>query len=139
MSVYIDPTKTIIKNLNIEDDGPVMAYATSQGAKYMDEFVPYKSGELRNNKSVQKNLVTYKSIYAHYMFVGKVMGPNIPIKNKAGEIVGWWSKKPKYYTGADIQYHTAGTGHYWHERMKSAYLDTICKEVEDFMKRGITR
>lgn len=139
MSVYLKPSKDIINSLGLGENGSALAYATSRCAYYMDDFIPYKRGELRNNKLVETDKIIYKSIYAHYMFVGKVMGPNIPIKNKAGEIVGWFSKKPKYYTGADIQYHTAGTGPYWHERMKSVYLDTICREVEAFMKRGITK
>lgn len=137
MSVQINSPKEVAERLGLDENGSVLAFATSRVAHYMDDFVPFKSGNLKNNKWVFTNMITYHSVYAHYMFEGKVAGPNVPIKNSTGAIVGWFSPiKPKHYTGEDIKYHPEGTqrGAYWHEKMKSAYMDTIIKEVQDYMK-----
>ena len=137
MSVEVNSSQQIIKRLGLDPKGSVQSFATSRVAYYMDEFVPFKSGNLKNNKWVSEDMITYHSIYAHYMFEGKVMGPNVPIKNSTGAVVGWFSPtKSKHYTGKDIQYHPEGTqrGSYWHEKMKSAYMDTIIKEVQDYIK-----
>ena len=138
MSVQINSPKEVAERLGIDPKGSVLAFATSRVAYYMDEFVPMKSGNLKNNKWVYEDMITYHSVYAHYVFKGDVMGANIPIKNKNGDIVGWFSPKgvPKHYTGAKMVYHPEGTqrGAYWHEKMKSAYMSTIIKEVQDYMK-----
>lgn len=137
MSFTLNNPKEISERLGLQEKGPVQAFATSRCAYYMDEFVPLKSGNLKNNKWVFEDYIVYHSIYAHYVFQGDVMGPNVPIKNSAGSIVGWFSPiAPKSYTGAKMVYHPEGTqrGSYWHEKMKSAYMDTIVKEVQDYMK-----
>lgn len=145
MSVQINRPEEIAKRLGIDEKGKVHAFATSRCAYYMDDYVPMRqgSGNLKNNKWVFTDYICYHSIYAHYMFEGKVMGPNIPIKNANGEIVKWISPKgmPKHYTGADIVYHPEGTqrGAYWHEKMKTACMSKIVKEVQDYMRTGATR
>lgn len=74
-------------------------------AKMCDPYVPMAEGVLAQILDVSKDSVHYNTPYAHYMYVGEVYGPNIPIIED-GIVVGFFSipgvkKKP---TGREIQY-----------------------------------
>lgn len=130
----LKPISTIKANLGIDPDGRVTKFFVATCAKKMDKYVPYRTGTLAKYK-IEGNKIIYDQPYAHYMYEGKVMGPNIPIKDKNGNIIKWWSKGPKHYTGADIDYSSSiASGHlyagpYWDKRMWSAEKDKIIKEV----------
>ena len=145
------PTKVIMKpisiikaNLGIQTNGPVHAYFTKRCAEHMDNYVPLDEGELAyDTRTIETNRIIYNAPHAHYMYEGKVMGPNIPIK-KNGIIVGWCSPKdkPKHYTGMNIDYskskargHTQA-GPYWDKRMWSAESQEVIKEVQEYVNRG---
>ena len=51
---------------------------------------------------------------------------------------GFWSEKgvAKQPTNIDLVYHTAGTGHHWDERMKSAEMDDVIDKVQKYIDRG---
>ena len=135
----MNPTSTIKARLGIEPNGRVQKFFTATCYRHMDKYVPKDTGDLRSNVSLTSDSITYKSPYAHYMYEGKVMGPNIPITQKGVPFpVGYYSPKgrAKHYTGADIEYHTSGTGHHWDERMKSAEMNQVVKEVQYYMNRG---
>lgn len=140
-SVKLKPTSTIKARLGIQPNGRVQKFFTATCAKHMDQYVPYDEGNLALYKIEGTNII-YDQPYAHYMYKGKVMGPNIPIKEN-GIIVGWFSPKgqPKHYTGEDIDYSKSkARGHkyagpYWDKRMWSADKDKIIKEVQDFIGR----
>ena len=135
----IKPISVIKARLGIEPGGKVQRFFTNACYKHMDKYVPMDTGDLRSNVMVSTNSITYKSPYAHYMYEGKVMGPNIPIiKNGVPFPVGYYSPKgrAKKYTGANINYHTAGTGPHWDERMKSAELNDVIREVQNYVNRG---
>lgn len=142
MRVNLKPTSVIIARLGLEPNGRVQKYFTKRCADYMDPYVPLDKGDLAyNQRRIESDKIIYQSPYAHYMYEGKVMGPNIPIKDD-GVIVGWFSKEPKYYTGKDIDYsksiakgHTFA-GPHWDRRMWSVEKDNILKEVQDYMKHG---
>lgn len=139
MEVRFKPVGEIKARLGIEPNGRVQRYFQDACYRYMDKYVPREDGNLRKNVDLSNpNYIVYQSPYAHYMYEGKVMGPNIPIKNEAGEITGYFSPKgkPKHYTGEPIIYHTAGTGDHWDERMKSAEMDDLIDEVQNFVNRG---
>lgn len=139
MKKVLNPISTIKARIGIEPGGRVQKFFTETCYRYMDKYVPLETGDLRSNVSLTTNSITYKSPYAHYMYEGKVMGPNIPLTQKGvPEPIGWFSpkNKPKSYTGADITYHTAGTGHHWDERMKSADMNQVIKEVQNYLNRG---
>ena len=110
----------------------------------MDKYVPLDEGGLAyDSRIIETDMIIYQSPYAHYMYEGKVMGPNIPIKEN-GIIVGWFSPKdkPKYYTGQDIDYSkSVARGHtfagpHWAKRMWTAEKDEVIKEVQDYISRG---
>ena len=133
------PTSVIEVRLGIEPNGRVQKFLTQTCYNHMDKYVPIDTGDLRSNVVLTADQIRYASPYAHYMYEGKVMGPNIPITKKGvADPVGWYSPKgqAKSYTGASINYHTAGTGHHWDERMKSAELQDVVNVVQMFIKRG---
>ena len=141
MPIKMKPISTIKARLGIQKNGPVHAFLTKTCAEYMDKYVPYAEGNLAyTNREIETNVIIYNSPYAHYMYEGLVMGPNIPIKNEDGILIGWWSKKPKYYTGKEIVYNpSAGheyAGPHWDQRMWSAEKDDVIKEVQKFIERG---
>ena len=112
MPVKMQPTSVIKANLGIEPNGKVQKFFTETCYRYMDKYVPKDTGILRENVTLTSNTITYEQPYAHAQYVGVVNG---------GEV--------KNYT-------TPGTGPYWDEKMKSAEMQEIVKEVQDFVDKG---
>lgn len=136
-NVKLKPISTIEAGLGIDPDGAIQLFFTQTCAKEMDKYVPFDVGTLAKYKIYDNDTIAYEQPYAHYMYVGKVMGPNIPIKVN-GVIIKWFSKKPKYYTGADIVYNTSRhkeAGPYWDKRMWSADKEKVIKIVQDELHR----
>ena len=141
MPVHLDPQAIIIK-AGVNPGGKVNAYATQRVAEHMDKYIPYRSGGLAyDTRTIETDKIIYKAPYAHYMYVGEVMGPSIPIKEN-GVLVGFFSKKgeKKQYTGREIEY-TKSAGHeyagpYWEKRMWSAEKNDVIREIQDFVNRG---
>lgn len=144
MPVKMKPTSQIMARLGIEPNGKVVQFLTKRCAEHMDKYVPLDEGDLAyDNREIQTNKIIYHSPYAHYMYIGQVMGPNIPIKED-GMVIGWFSPKgqKKHYTGSSIDYSkSVARGHkyagpYWDKRMWSAEKDEVIKEVQNFVNRG---
>ena len=136
-NVKLKPVSTIEAGLGIDPNGAVQLFFTQTCAHHMDKYVPFDKGTLAKYKIYGNDTIAYEQPYAHYMYVGKVMGPNIPIKVN-GVIIRWFSKKPKYYTGADMVYNTSKhkeAGPYWDQRMVSAEGKDVVKEVQDYAKK----
>lgn len=136
--VIMKPTSVIKARLGLNPGGKVHKVFTKTCADTMDKYVPFRTGVLATTKIVQTDKIIYPQKYAHYMYKGKVMGPNIPIKEN-GLIVGWFSPKgkKKEYTGADIKYSKAKhhyAGSYWDKRMWSADKDKVIKTVQNYIK-----
>lgn len=144
MPVKFKPTSQIKIDLGIEPNGKVTQFATKRVAEHMDKYVPLDRGGLAyENRKIGVNTIIYSSPYAHYMYEGKVMGANIPIKEN-DMIVGWFSPKgkAKHYTGKDIDYsksqargHTYA-GPHWDKRMWSAEGSKVIQEIQNYVKRG---
>ena len=138
--VKMKPTSVIKAHLGIQHNGPVQAFFTKTCADHMDKYVPYRNGELAyTTRTIEKNQIVYSAPYAHYMYEGKVMGPNVPIKEN-GLVTGWFSpQKPKNYTGKDITYQPSAGHEYagprWDKRMWSAEKDDVLKEVQNFVDK----
>lgn len=131
----LKPISTIKADLGLEPNGRVQKFFTQTCYKHMEKYIPYDEGNLYRNVDIDATTITFKSPYAHYMYKGEVMGPNIPIKEN-GVIVGWFSPKgkPKHYTGKSISYRRGGP--YWDKKMVSAEMQDIVKEVQDYINRG---
>lgn len=111
-----------------------------QIVKDSDPYIPRQSGALHSHVSFPHGAygdeIKYYAPYAHYMYEGEVYGPNIPIKDGAGNIIGWRSPPHKYPTGRKLQYHTEGTGDHWFERAKAQNLSEWIKIVQEKANGG---
>jgi len=137
--MYLKPVNVIEVELGLDDNGQAQKFFTDTCRNHMDKYVPIDTGDLRSNVITTSHTITYASPYAHYMYEGKVMGPNIPLTRKGvSEPIGWFSPKgkPKHYTGANINYKKAGTGDHWDKRMVSAEIKQVIAEVQAFIDRG---
>lgn len=117
MPVKLKPPSEIKVQLGIEPNGRVQKFIQNTCYKHMDKYIPMSnlesSGDLRTivDLSNPKQIV-YESPYAHAQYIGIVNGSEV-----------------KNYT-------TPGTGPYWDERMKSAEMQDVVKEVQDYANRG---
>lgn len=106
--IKMNPTSKIKKRIGLDPKGRVQKFYTNTCYKHMDKYVPMENGDLRTIVDIQPESITYESNYAHAQYVGYTKGP---VKN----------------------YTTPGTGPYWNERMKSAEMGTIIREVEGYI------
>lgn len=139
MSVTMKPTSVIIARLGLQPNGEVHSYLTETCYKHMDKYVPKDEGNLRKQVDIQPDSITYQSPYARYQYYGKKMV--MPENGKSAFYspdYGFWSKKgeKKVLTEQNLVYHEAGTGPYWDERMVSAEMDKVIKEVQKYINRG---
>ena len=109
--MYLKPTSIIKADLGINPGGKVHAFFTDTCYKHMDKYVPMDTGMLRDNVDIGVDYITYQSPYAHAQYVG-------------------------YTTGPVLHYTTPGTGPYWDERMKSAEMQIVVKEVQNYVNRS---
>lgn len=112
MPVKMKPTSVIKANLGIDPSGKVQKFFTNTCYRYMDKYVPKDTGVLRENVTIDSNSITYEQPYAHAQYIGEVNG------------------------GTVVNYTTPGTGPYWDERMKSADMQNIVAEVQNFVNKG---
>lgn len=98
-------------------------------------FVPFRQGALRNSvrypDGVYGGIVEYDTPYAHYQYESEVYGPNIPLKDAQGNIIGWTSPPKKSPTGRRLQYHTPGTSDHWFDRAKQEHLSDWVRLVKE--------
>ena len=92
----------------IINDDKTMLEVQNKFAQFCNEFVPMQEGVLSQSITVTPQYVQYNAPYAHYMYVGEVYGPNIPIKDSDGNIEGWFSPpgQKKHPTGRQMQFNT---------------------------------
>ena len=138
MPVKLKPTSEIKARLGLEPNGKVQKFFTNTCYKHMDKYVPMRNGDLRSNVAIQADSITYESPYAHYQYEGKKYVMDNGKSAYYSPDYGFWSKKgeKKHDSGEKLIYHTAGTGHHWDERMKSAEMEQVVQEVQDYINRG---
>lgn len=113
-SVVMKPTSQIKARLGIQPNGQVQKFFTNECYRYMDKYVPMDLGNLRQVVRIQTDSITYESPYAKYQYNGERADGTHKVAN----------------------YTTPGTGPKWDERMKSAEMDDLIKEVQDYIDRG---
>lgn len=113
MSVYIDSLEKIKKKLKIDENGEAQAFLTETCYKAMDKYVPKRDGNLRTVVDLRQNTITYESDYAEYQYYGEREDGSHKVHN----------------------YTTPGTGPYWDKRMISADMDSVVKQVQDYIGR----
>lgn len=108
-------------------------------AKMCDPYVPMDEGVLSQSVAlgISAHSITYPGPYAHYMYVGEVYGPNIPIIED-GIVVGWFSPpgQKKHPTGREMQYsaekHPLASKE-WDKAMMRDKGDIFLKQVADIL------
>ena len=113
MPIKMKPTSVVKARLGINPNGKVQKYFTKRCADYMDKYVPYREGTLRQYK-IEGNYIIYEQPYARYQYYGA--------RQDGTHVV-------KHYT-------TPGTGPYWDRRMVSAEMPNLIEEVQNEIKRG---
>ena len=102
-----------------------------------EPLIPFQQGGLRNSvwypDGIFGESVEWNTPYAHYQYMGKVYGPNIPKYDENGNLIGFWSPPKKDPTGRPIKYHQAGTTDHWFEDAKRKHLHEWEKLVKDTM------
>lgn len=140
VTVKMKPTSVIKARLGLNPGGEVQKYFNNECYRRMDKYVPFREGNLRRNvsQSVDGTEIIYHSPYAHYIYEGKLYVMTNGKGAYYSPSYGFWSDKgvPKIPTDTPLVYHTAGTGDHWVERMKSAEMDDLVKDVQKFIDRG---
>ena len=105
-----------------------------------DPFVPFQQGALRASVNYPQGIyggeIEYNTPYAHYLYAGEIYGPNYPITDSAGNVIGWYSPPIKHPTGRPITYHTPGTSDHWFEKSKAQHKGEWVKLVKQTAGRG---
>lgn len=124
-------TAKIIKSRGL--DGPVQKHLAKEVIRLSDKYVPMDQGILKNSARILNGgkAIEYPGPYAHYLWVGKVKGPNVETKD------GWRSMAPKggkRYTGKNLTYKDSPMrGPRWTERMMADKSHELTKSVADFV------
>lgn len=136
IDVHIDTAKLTKQFEALKDDNS-MYEVHNLFAKMCDPYVPFAEGVLSQGITIEKDKVIYPPPYAHYMYVGEVYGPNIPIFED-GVLVGFFSipNKKKVPTGREMQYskeyHPLASKE-WDKAMMNDKGDTFKKAVADIL------
>ena len=112
VTVKLEPTSVIKARLGIDKNGKAHKYFTKRVADYMDKYVPFESGVLRNTATIETDSVTYVQEYANYQYKGI---------SKSGKA---------------LNYKTAGSGSYWDKKMMAVQGDEVIAEVQSYIDRG---
>lgn len=100
-------------------------FIDSECIRHMKPYMPFRNGILEASATIGTVIgsgeIHQNLSYAHYQYVGKVYGPNIPIMEN-GILVGFYSKpnEKKHPTGANIVYNKSKhplAGPFWFARM----------------------
>lgn len=75
--------------------------------------------------------IKYPGPYAHYMYEGEIYGPNIPLFDAEGNVIGWRSPKgkKKHPTGRYFDYTSPTATMHWDEAALTDHRDEIEKEI----------
>lgn len=110
-NVDIKPVSVISARLGINPEGRVQKYFTNRCYAYMNKYVPMDFGDLRSIVDIGYNYITYESPYARYQYYGQREDGSHKVVN----------------------YTTPGTGPYWDEQMKSAEMQDLINEIQNYI------
>lgn len=136
VTARLDGLNEMLKKRGLEKNGRTQKLFTSECARYMDKYVPMRTGVLKNTRIIGENSVTYNTPYARMMYYGKVMVD--PKTGAAGFLTanGWRSRKgvKKVVSNREFDYHGAPKrGKMWDKPMwqnhKNAILNAVAKSA----------
>lgn len=122
----------ILRKRGLGDSDKARKYLASRVIARSARYVPKQQGTLRNTARISPGgtQVVYPQPYAHYQYVGEVMGPNVLTKK------GWRSmakKGGKRYTGRKLQHREGGPE--WDRQMLSNHQADLEKDVAAYVGR----
>lgn len=134
VKIDINPAQ-ILESRGLGASRAARRYLASEVKRFCDPYVPFAQGTLKNSAIIagDGSTITYPGPYAHYQYEGKAMGPNIPII-QGGQLTGFFSRSPKRYTGADLQYHGAPMrGPQWDKRMLADKSEELAQSLANYV------
>ena len=127
VKINLKTANQIMESHGLDDYGRVTKFARDTADRFMDPYIPFESGPLKNNKSYPNNFsVKYNQPYSHYHYKGK-------------KAIG--ASKPKgvkrTISSEDIKYSGAPKrGPEWDKRMMNDRKQDLIKDVQDFIDSG---
>lgn len=127
----------VLRKRGLGDSTKAKKYLASTVKRLCDPYVPMSAGSgahMKNQAEINESggvvELRYPGPYAHYQYVGEVMGPNYT----DGKGRFWSGKAPKHYTGRAIQYTDAPMrGKEWDKRMMADRGDEVVDALADFV------
>ena len=120
VTVNIDPAR-ILRRRGLGSDTRVRQFIASEVGRLCKPYVPLRTGALSGQYIVAPDgsTLTYPQPYAHYQYVGRVMG----------------GRAPKHYTGADLTHTDALRGGQWEKRMLADKSGDLERSVKAYRER----
>lgn len=131
IKVEVNKPSQIIKDHGLDDNGSVTKFLRDDVYRLYEPYVPRDNGDLYRQVTYPNNhSIKHTVPHAHCMYKGKLM------LAKSGSS---WAKKgeSKHYTGDALKYQGAPKrGAEWDKRMMNDRGKEVCKDVENFIKKG---
>lgn len=114
----------VFVDIGLTPDGKLEKFITATVAKHMDKYVPFREGTLARTviidgqptDNVKSDKIIYQQPYASYIYKGL---------SKYGKSLNYDKSKHSY------------AGPYWDERCMTAERDTIVREIQKQIDRGV--
>lgn len=130
--------------IGIEDsakaDKTMRLFANTNLARYCDKYTPASAARIMSqNINITEDFVQYPGPYAHFLYVGVVYEPNIPIV-EGGEVVGFFSipNRPKRKTDRKLNFsrdmHPLAQAQ-WDRAAMVRHMDDLCDDIKGFIER----
>ena len=135
-----DQPSELLKKFHLESGGKVQQAVDRCVIEYSKRYCPKNTGVLESSPYTASppgsGKVIYNTPYAHYLYYGVVYGPNFPIYDATGALVGWRSPKnqKKHPTDRELKYSQEKNplaGSFWVARMKADRM----KDIEEVANR----
>ena len=137
MPVEMLPTSTIKTQIGIQPTGPVHRYFQNTCYRYMDKYVPYKTGSLRREVDLSNpKQIVYEVPYAHYLYEGIKYVMDNGKSAYYSPNYGYWSDKGKKKHSSGEALNIRIGGPHWDKRMWTAEGQDVVKKVQAFIDRG---
>lgn len=137
MPVEMLPTSVIKMQIGIQPNGPAQRYFQNTCYRYMDKYVPYRTGALRREVDLSNpKKIIYEVPYAHYMYEGIKYVMDNGKSAYYSPTYGFWSDKgkKKHSSGETLNIRIGGP--HWDKRMWTAEGQDVVKKVQAFIDKG---
>lgn len=130
LKVKMNSANKIVKDHGLDENGKATEFLRNIVDRFCDPYIPYAQGSGAHLKSQKRypnsHSIKYIVPHAHYHYIGlKATGPSRP-KGVRRKI----SNQPMKYQGAPKR------GSKWDKRMMNDRGKEVCKDVENFIRRG---